>query len=85
MNAVSLPADLEQFANQAVALGRFQNVGEVITAALRLLQRAETARAAFETSLDEAVARGEREGFLTIEEVEREMDELIEATVRARA
>ena len=38
-----------------------------------------------EASLDEAVARGEREGFLTIEEVEREMDELIEATVRARA
>jgi len=26
----------------------------------------------------------EREGFLTIEEVEREMDELIEATVRDR-
>jgi antitoxin ParD1/3/4 len=78
MNAVSLPADLEQFANQAVALGRFQNVGEVITAALRLLQRAETARAAFETSLDEAVARGEREGFLTIEESTADIDTLLD-------
>jgi antitoxin ParD1/3/4 len=78
MNAVALPAELEQFANQAVAQGRFQNVEEVVTAALRLLQRAETARAAFEASLDEAIAESEREGFLTIEESTADIDTLLD-------
>ena len=37
-----------------------------------------------EASLDEAVARGEREGFLTIDEVMIEMDELLDEIAHER-
>ena len=85
MNAVILPPDLEQFADDAVASGRFSDVAEVVRAGLTLLQRAETQRAAFEASLDRAIVEGERDGFLSIEEVERDLDEVIDKVVRARA
>jgi hypothetical protein len=50
-----------------------------------LLRQQEAARAAFVTSLEEAEAEGERDGFFTIDEVMREMDELIEKAERRRA
>jgi putative addiction module CopG family antidote len=84
MTTVSLPQELEQFAAAAVAAGRYQDLSHVLAAGLRLLQRAVAARAAFNASLEEAEAEGEREGFLTIEEVHREISDLIGKTDRTR-
>ncbi|MDU7524189.1 MAG: type II toxin-antitoxin system ParD family antitoxin [Roseomonas mucosa] len=82
---MTLTPEQESFAAQAVAEGRFRDVGEVVGASLVLLQRAEAERAALIASLEAAQAEGERDGFATLDEVEREMDEIIEAAERRRA
>jgi antitoxin ParD1/3/4 len=85
MNAITLPPDLERFADDIVAQGRFRDVAEVVAAGVSLLQRAEAERAAFVASLEEARAEGERDGFLTIDEVMRDIDALLEEMANARA
>lgn len=50
---------------------------EVARAALRLLQEREERRAAFVRSLEEAVAEGERVGFVSVEEVRRRGEAVI--------
>jgi antitoxin ParD1/3/4 len=81
---VHLTAELERFAQSCVASGRFNNVSEVVRSGLRLLQDAEERRAAFVASLEAAVAEGERDGFLTADEVETDVRAAIDA-VRARS
>ena len=83
MTNVSLTPELERFADSCVRNGRYNSVSEVICAALRLLQEAEARRAALLASLQEAEAEGERDGFLTIEEVMRELDAVIVAASHA--
>ena len=70
---VHLTPELEQFAQNCVSSGRYDTVSEVVRSALRLLQKAEQRRAAFVNSLESAVEDGRREGFLTVEEVERDV------------
>lgn len=83
MTEPNLSMELEQFAEDCVRSGRYDSVAQVAEAAMRLLRAAEAERATFIAMLEEAEAEGERNGFLTIEEVEREMDEVIDTTVRA--
>jgi putative addiction module CopG family antidote len=71
MDHVTLPPELERFATEAVAAGRYRDMSEVVQAGLSLLQRAAAEVAEFVTSLEEARAEGERDGFLTAEQVER--------------
>ena len=85
MDNVTLPPELERFATDAVAAGRCRDLSEVVAAGLSLLQRQEQARAAFNASLEAAEAEGEREGFFTIEEVHREINDLIDELDRADA
>ena len=84
MNTVTLPPELERFAAEAVASGRYRDVADVVTAGLNLLQRAEAARAEFNASLEEAEAEGERLGFCTLDEVHAEMTGIIEKARRAK-
>ena len=77
MDGMTLPPELERFAEDAIAAGHYRDLAEVVAAGLSLLKRQEAARTAFVTSLDDALADGERAGFLTIEEVERDMDDAI--------
>jgi antitoxin ParD1/3/4 len=70
---VHLTSELEQFAQASVASGRFNNVSEVVRAALRLLQEREEARAAFVRTLVESTEEGRRDGFVTAEEAERDV------------
>lgn len=84
MNAVTLPPDLERFADEVIAKGRFRDVDEVVRAGVSLLQRAEAERAAFEASLDNAIAEGEQDGFLTLDEVMRDADALLEEMANSR-
>ena len=67
--SVHLPPDLTAFAQASVRSGRYSNVSEVVSAALRLLQEGEMRRAAFVASLEQAVAEGDRDGFVSAEEL----------------
>jgi putative addiction module CopG family antidote len=84
MATVTLTPDLERFAADAVANGRYRNVGEVVQAGVSLLRRAEAERVAFVASLEAAEAESERDGFLTADEVHREMRDLLEEMDRTR-
>jgi antitoxin ParD1/3/4 len=84
MPNVSLTPELERFAEACVRSGRYNSVSEVTRAALRLLQQVEQQRREFLTMLDAAEAEGERDGFLTVEEVMKDLDATIEAASRAR-
>jgi putative addiction module CopG family antidote len=84
MDDLTLPPDLERFAAEAVAAGRYRDMGELFAAGVSLLQRQEQSRSAFVTSLDEAIAEGERDGFFSIDDVEREMEQVIAEVVSAR-
>jgi antitoxin ParD1/3/4 len=84
MPNVSLTPELERFAEACVQSGRYNSVSEVTRAALRLLQQVEQQRREFLAMLDAAEAEGEREGFLTLEEVMEDIDRRIEASTRAK-
>ena len=81
---VNLTPELEQFAQTCVANGRYNNVSEVVRSGLRLLQEQEEARAAFVRSLEESTEEGLRDGFLTADDVQRDVLAAI-AEVRLRA
>ncbi len=74
---VHLTPELERFARECVAEGRYNNVSEVVRSALRLLQDWEQQREQFTAMLDEAVAEADREGTFTVEEVLAEVDRII--------
>jgi antitoxin ParD1/3/4 len=83
MDPVTLPPDLQRFAEEEVAAGRFRNLSEVAAAGVNLLRRAEAERAAFVASLEAARAEGERDGLLTLEQVEADVRAAIAATAVA--
>ena len=76
---VSLTPELEGFARQCVADGRYNNVSEVIRAALRLLQDWEQQREQFTAMLDEALEEADRDGTFTVEEVRAGAQAIIDA------
>lgn len=82
---MSLPLDLEQFAAEAVAAGRYRDVGEVVAAGIGLLRRQDAARAELLASVVAAEKEGDRLGYLSVEDVEREMDEVITRAARRSA
>jgi antitoxin ParD1/3/4 len=82
MPNVSLTPELERFAETCVQSGRYNSVSEVTRAGLRLLQQVEQQRREFLAMLDAAEAEGEREGFLSVEEVMQDLDKVIEAASR---
>ena len=85
MDAVTLPPELERFAADAVAAGRYRDLAEVVAAGVRLLQQAEVEVAEFVASLEAARAEGERDGFVTIDQLAAELDAIIAEETRGRA
>jgi len=81
---VHLTPELERFAQECVERGRYNNVSEVVRSGLRMLQDAESRREAFIASLEDAAAEGDRDGFVTIAQVEEEGNAVI-AAARANA
>lgn len=65
MNAITLPPDLERFADEAVAAGRYRDHAEVVGAAVSLLQQLERQRAELQGSVVAAQDEGDRDGYLT--------------------
>ena len=76
---VHLTPELERFARECVAEGRYNNVSEVVRSALRLLQEQEEQRQYLLTLVREAEAKAEREGTYTLEDVLAEMDAIIDS------
>ena len=82
MPNVSLTPELEGFAERCVASGRYGNVSEVMRAALRLLEQQEARCAAFTEMLDRTEREADEKGWLTADEVDAELGEVI-ANARA--
>ena len=85
MASVILPPELERFAAEAVAQGRYGDLSEVVRAGVSLLQRAEVERAAFLAEIEAAQQEGERCGFFAMEAVGQELDSIIDAAERRGA
>lgn len=83
MDDITLTPDLERFATEAVAAGRYRDMSEVVRAGLSLLKQAEAEVAEFVASLEAARDEGERDGFLSAAQVESRVREAI-ARVAAR-
>ena len=79
MPNVSLTPELNRFAEGCVAEGRYNNVSEVVRAALRLLQEREEQRVAFGVMLDQAEAQAEAEGWIELDDALARMDDVIDA------
>ena len=84
MDSVTLPPELEQFAAEAVAKGRFRDVSEVVAAGVDLLRRGETEVAEFVRTLEDAQAEAEREGSWDANDVHREMAVMLDEMARAK-
>ena len=79
---VSLTPALEDFAHTCVESGRFNNVSEVVSSALRLLQENEEKRVRFDAMLDTVQEEADREGVYSLDQVLSEMDEIIDNASR---
>lgn len=76
---VTLPPELERFAAEAIAAGRFRDRDELVAASIELLRQSEAERAAFMRSLEEAEAEADRDGWHSVDEVMAEADRIIAA------
>ena len=85
MDSVTLPPELERFATEAVAAGRYRDVSEVVAAGVSLLQQAEADVAVFVNSLEAARAEAERDGWVSLEDMTAEMDRIISGTADSAA
>jgi Arc/MetJ-type ribon-helix-helix transcriptional regulator len=85
MVSVTLTAEQERIAADAVASGMCGDLGDVVRAGLDLVRRAAAERADFMASLEAAQIEGVRDGFITIEALTQELDAIIAAAERGRA
>ncbi len=77
MDDVFLPPELEKFAAEAVASGRYRDWADLVTAGIDLLQRQEAARAVLLSSVLSAKEEGDRDGYLDGEEVAARVQAMI--------
>jgi antitoxin ParD1/3/4 len=76
---VHLTPELERFARECVDSGDYNNVSEVVRSALRMLQQAEERRRAFEEMLRESAAEADRDGTITVDEMDAELEAIIKS------
>ena len=79
---VSLTPELETFARDCVADGRFNNVSEVVRTGLRLLQEKEDRRQRFNAMLDAVRDEAKREGIHSAKSVLDEMKTIIDKAAK---
>lgn len=77
MDTVTAPPELEHFASEAIAAGRFRDMNELLRSGVGLLKRLEAERSAFVASLQEA----DRVGCVSLEQA----DASVRAAIRAAA
>jgi putative addiction module CopG family antidote len=69
MDGISLPPELERFAADEVAAGRYRDTAEVVRAGVNLLKQRSQARAELLASVLAAQEEGDRLGYLTGDEL----------------
>lgn len=74
MGKVSRRPDLEVFAEQCVASGRYGDLESVVDAGLALLREREKQRNAFIATLDAAREEAERDGYIELGDVMAAID-----------
>jgi antitoxin ParD1/3/4 len=79
---VHLTPDLEAFARACVTSGRYNNVSEVVRAALRMLEDAEERRRQFNAMLQAVRDEADRNGMHDLDTVLTEMDTAIDDASR---
>ena len=79
---VHLTPELERFAREVVAEGRYNNVSEVVRQGLRLVQEAEERRRAFTATLLEAEEEADRLGTISADDAFAEISQLIDEIER---
>jgi putative addiction module CopG family antidote len=79
MDDVTLPPELERFASEAVAAGRYRDLSDALAAGLKLLRQAEAEVVAFVASLEAARKESDRDGWCSLDEVMAEADQIIAA------
>ena len=85
MTDVTLSPEQERFAAEVVASGRYRDVSEVVGAALDGLRQFERQQAELLASVIAAEQEGERDGFLTGDEVAARVRATIARTSAAPA
>ena len=85
MDGVVLPPELEQFAIEAVAAGRYRDMAEVVGAGVDLLRQRDAARAELLASVLAAQEEADRDGCVSLNAVELEMRAVIRAAARQSA
>ena len=78
MIEVQLPTEVEDYARRCVAEGRYADLGEVVTSALNLLRAHDYTKESFAAMLDEAEAEGDRDGWVSMEEMSADLNRIIE-------
>lgn len=81
---VHLTPELERFAREVVAEGRYNNVSEVVRDGLRLLQDAAERKKNFMRMIQEVEADVEKNGDISLDEALAEMDRAIEEVSKPR-
>ena len=69
MDGITITPELEQFAVEAVLSGRFRDLDDVVRTGLELLRRQEQTRTELVASVLAAQAEGDKNGYLTGDEV----------------
>lgn len=79
MDNVTLPPDLERFAAEAVASGRYRDIADVVRTGVDLLQQLEAERADLLASLQDAEAETDRHGPVSLATADKAMREAIKS------
>ena len=77
MDGITLPPELDRFAVEAVASGRYASRDEVIAAGVRLLKETDAEVTNFVRSLEDARDEATRDGWHSLDDVMAEADEII--------
>lgn len=77
MSDITLTSEQKAFAERCVASGRFPDLDSVVGAGLELLSVAEQRKTAFAAMLEDTVAEGERLGWVDLDAMDAELDELV--------
>ena len=85
MDSVTLTPELERFAADAIAAGRYRDMDELLRTGVGLLQRLEDERRAFVASLQAAEAEADRLGCVSLEQVDAGMRKAIGAAAKRGA
>jgi antitoxin ParD1/3/4 len=69
MDGITLTPDLERFAAEVLASGRYRDLSRIVAAGVSLLQRSDAARTTLLASVMSAQEEGDRTGYLAADEV----------------